>query len=189
MKRRPFVVLDRDGTIIVERHYLSDPRQIEFLPGAVEGLRQMRALGLGLVVVTNQSAVGRGFFDETRLDAIHRRLCELLATAGIHLDGIYFCPHTPEDDCPCRKPKPGLIERAASDLDFDLSASFVIGDKPVDIEMGRQVKAKTFLVCTGYGADFVNDPAVRADYRADDLSEVAQTIQRLLAVGDAQVNG
>jgi D-glycero-D-manno-heptose 1,7-bisphosphate phosphatase len=189
MKRRQFVVLDRDGTIIVERHYLSDPRQIEFLPGAVQGLRQMLAMGLGLVVVTNQSAVGRGFFDQAHLDSIHRRLCELLEIEGIHLEGIYSCPHTPEEDCSCRKPKPGLIERAASDLDFDLHASFVIGDKPADIEMGRQVRATTFLVCTGYGADFVGDPAVSPDYLADDLSEVAQTIQRLLAVSDAQVNG
>jgi D-glycero-D-manno-heptose 1,7-bisphosphate phosphatase len=189
MKRRQFVVLDRDGTIIVERHYLSDPLQIEFLPGAVKGLRQMLAMGLGLVVVTNQSAVRRGFFDEARLDSIHRRFCELLETEGIYLEGIYFCPHTPEDNCSCRKPKPGLIERAASELDFDLPASFVIGDKPADIEMGRQVRATTFLVRTGYGADFVGDPAVSPDYLADDLSAVAQVIQRLLAISDAKVNG
>jgi D-glycero-D-manno-heptose 1,7-bisphosphate phosphatase len=186
MKRRQFAVLDRDGTIIVERHYLSDPLQIEFLPGAINGLRQMLAMGLGLVVVTNQSAVGRGFFDEARLDSIHQRFCELLETEGIHLERIYFCPHTPEDDCSCRKPKPGLIERAASELDFDLQASFVIGDKPADIEMGRQVRATTFLVRTGYGADFVEDPAVSPDYVADDLSAVAKTIQRLLSISDVR---
>jgi D-glycero-D-manno-heptose 1,7-bisphosphate phosphatase len=188
MKRRQFVVLDRDGTIIVERHYLSDPRQIELLPGAVRGLREMLAMGLGLVVVTNQSAVGRGFFDEAHLGLIHRRFGELLDREGIRLEGIYFCTHTPEDDCPCRKPKPGLIERAASDLDFDLQASFVIGDKPADIEMGKQVRATTFLVRTGYGADFVGDPGVSPDYLADDLWEAAQTIQRLLAARDSKVN-
>jgi D-glycero-D-manno-heptose 1,7-bisphosphate phosphatase len=180
MKRRQFVVLDRDGTIIVERHYLSDPLEIEFLPGAVTGLRTLRALGLGLVVVTNQSAVGRGIFDEGRLDLIHRRLCALLQAEGIQLEGIYFCPHRPDADCSCRKPKPTLIERAAKDLDFDLQASFVIGDKPADIEMGRQVKATTFLVRTGYGAEFADDPAVRPDYVADDLSSAAQMIQRLV---------
>jgi D-glycero-D-manno-heptose 1,7-bisphosphate phosphatase len=188
MKRRQFVVLDRDGTIIVERHYLSDPRQIEFLPGAVDGLRQMLAMGLGLAVVTNQSAVGRGLFDEAHLDSIHRRFRELLGTEGIHLEGIYFCPHTPADDCPCRKPKPGLIERAARELDFDLRASFVIGDKPADIEMGKQVRATTFLVRTGYGAGFVGDPGVSPDYLADDLWEAAQTIKRLLAASDVKVN-
>jgi D-glycero-D-manno-heptose 1,7-bisphosphate phosphatase len=188
MKRRQFVVLDRDGTIIVERHYLSDPLQIEFLPGAINGLRQMLAMGLGLVVVTNQSAVGRGFFNEARLDLIHQRFRELLETEGIHLEGIYFCPHTPEDDCSCRKPKPGLIERAASELDFDLQASFVVGDKAADIEMGRRVRATTFLVRTGYGADFVHDLAVNPDYVADDLSGVAKTIQRLLAISDTKVS-
>ena len=180
MKRRPFVLLDRDGTIIVERHYLADPGQIEFLPGAIDGLRHLLSMGLGLVVLTNQSAVGRGFFDETHLDLIHRHLRELLNDNGIHLEGIYFCPHTPESNCSCRKPRPGLAERAAKELEFDLQASFLIGDKPADIELGRAVRATTFLVRTGYGAGFVNDPTVNPDYVADDLSAAAQTIQSLL---------
>lgn len=188
MKRRRFVLLDRDGTIIIERRYLSDPRQIEFLPGAVTGLRLMLGMGLGLVVVTNQSAVGRGFFDEAHLDLIHRRLYELLEAEGIVLEGIYFCPHTPEDDCYCRKPKPGLIARAAKELDFDLQASFVIGDKPADIELGRQVRATTFLVRTGYGAEFADDPTVNPDYVADDLSAAAQTIHRLLDADERRVD-
>lgn len=180
MKRRQFVVLDRDGTIIVERDYLSNPLQIEFLPGAVRGLRLLLEMGLGLVVVTNQSAVGRGFFDEAQLDLVHRQLRELLKAEGVQLEGIYFCPHIPEDGCPCRKPNPGLIERAANGLDFDLQASFVIGDKPADIEMGRQVKATTFLVRTGYGAEFVGDLTVNPDYVADDLWVAAQMIQRIV---------
>jgi len=188
MKRRQFVILDRDGTIIVERHYLSDPLQIEILPGAVRGLRQLLAMGLGLVVVTNQSAIARGFFDEAHLDLIHRRLCDLLKAEGIQLEGIYFCPHLPDDDCSCRKPKPGLVERAASDLDFDLQSSFVIGDKPADIEMGRQVRATTFLVRTGYGGEFVGDATVNPDYVADDLSAAAQTIRRLLDANERRVD-
>ncbi len=185
MKRRQFAVVDRDGTIIVERDYLSDPRQIEFLPGAVRGLRRLLGIGLGLVVVTNQSAVGRGLFDEAHLDLIHRQLRELLEAEGVQLEGIYFCPHTPEDDCSCRKPKPGLIERAAKELDFDLQASFVIGDKPADIEMGRRVRATTFLVRTGYGAEFIGDATVHPDYVADDLWVAAQMIQRIVgASGD-----
>lgn len=180
MKRRPFVLLDRDGTIIVERHYLADPGQIEFLPGAITGLRHLRTMGLGLVMLTNQSAVGRGFFDETQLDLIHRHLLELLNHEGVHLEGIYFCPHTPENNCSCRKPRPGLAERAAKELDFDLQASFLIGDKPADIELGRNVGATTFLVRTGYGAGFVNDPTINPDYVADDLSAAAQIIESLL---------
>jgi len=186
--KRQFVVLDRDGTIIVERHYLSDPRQIELLPGSVRGLRLMLEMNLGLVMITNQSAVGRRFIDEARLDLIHRRLRELLQAEGIHLEGIYYCPHTPEDNCSCRKPKPGLAERAASDLDFDLQASFVIGDKPADIEMGKRVRATTFLVRTGYGADLVGDPTVNPDYVADDLSAAAQTIQSLLDANERRAN-
>lgn len=188
MRRRQFVVLDRDGTIIVERHYLSQPSQIEFLPGAVTGLREMIGMGLGLVVVTNQSAVGRGFFDQAHLDLIHRQFSELLKAEGIHLEGIYCCPHTPQDDCSCRKPRPGLIERAARQLDFDLQASFVIGDKVADIEMGRRVKATTFLVRTGYGAAVADDPAVSPDYIADDLSQAAQTIHRLLGARERSVD-
>ena len=179
IKRRQFAVLDRDGTIIAERHYLSDPLEIEFLPGAVSGLRQLRAMGLGLVVVTNQSAVGQGFFNEARLDLIHRRLAAMLLAEGIELEGIYVCPHRSDAGCWCRKPKPGLIERAASELDFDLEASFVIGDKRADIEMGKRVGATTFLVRTGYGIEFLDDPEVHPDYIADDLSTAAQLIWRL----------
>jgi D-glycero-D-manno-heptose 1,7-bisphosphate phosphatase len=188
MKRRPFVLLDRDGTIIVERHYLGDPAQIEFLPGAIKGLRHLLTMGLGLVVLTNQSAVGRGFFDETRLNLIHHHLRELLNSEGVRLEGIYFCPHTPESHCSCRKPRPGLAERAAQELDFDLRASFLIGDKPADIELGRNVGATTFLVRTGYGAGFVNDPRVNPDYVADDLSAAAQTIQSLLDSNERRID-
>jgi D-glycero-D-manno-heptose 1,7-bisphosphate phosphatase len=187
MKRRPFVLLDRDGTIIVERHYLGEPGQIEFLPGAIKGLRHLRTMGLGLVVLTNQSAVGRGFFDETRLDLIHRHLRQLLNNEGIHLEGIYFCPHTPEYNCSCRKPRPGLAERAARDLQFDLQESFLIGDKPADIELGQSIRATTFLVRTGYGAGFVNDPTIHPDYVADDLSAAAQIIQSLLARDERRI--
>ena len=183
MTRRRFVVLDRDGTIIVERHYLSDPERVELLPRIASGLRQLSEMGLGLVVVTNQSGVGRGLFDTTRLALIHRRLCELLAAEGIHLDGIYFCPHTPEDNCSCRKPRTGLLERAAQELDFDPGTAFVIGDKLCDIELGQRAGATTFLVRTGYGAEVAADATCSPDYVVDGVWEAAQVIERLL-VGD-----
>ena len=184
MTQRHFVVLDRDGTIIVERQYLSDPSEVELIPGAASGLRQLSEMGLGLVVITNQSAVGRGFFDQARLDLIHRRLCELLNAEGVHLDGIYVCPHRPEDDCPCRKPRPGLLELAAQELDFDPQACFVIGDKACDIELGRRVGATTFLVRTGYGAQVTAETTVIPDYVVDDLWDAAQVIERLLAADE-----
>ena len=99
-----FVVLDRDGTINVERHYLSHPDQVELIANAALGLAALNTLGLGLIVVTNQSGVGRGMFDVARLDAIHARLRDLLAAEGVRLDGIYYCPHLPDAGCRCRKP-------------------------------------------------------------------------------------
>jgi D-glycero-D-manno-heptose 1,7-bisphosphate phosphatase len=180
MTQRRFAIFDRDGTLILERHYLSDPEQVELLPGVVDGLRRLRDLGLGLAVVTNQSAVGRGYFDRNRLDLIHRRMEELLAAKGIRLDGVYICPHTPEDDCQCRKPLPGLIEQASRELGFDPRECFVIGDKDCDIELGRRIGAAAFLVRTGYGAQTAAAGAGSADYVVDDLTEAARIIEQLL---------
>lgn len=187
MRREPAVVLDRDGTIIVERHYLSDPDQVALIPEAAKGLRQLQALGLRLVVITNQSGIGRGFFDEVCLERIHRRMRELLAAEGVRLDGIYVCPHRPEDNCACRKPEIGLLTRAARELGFDPRASFVVGDKPCDIELGRRVHATTFLVRTGYGAQFAATGEIAPDYVAEHVGEVAQVIRRLLEIASTQV--
>ena len=187
MEQRRFVVLDRDGTIISERNYLSDPRQIELIPGATGALRQLYDMHLGLVVVTNQSGIGRGFFDEACLGLIHRRLSELLEAEGVHLNGIYFCPHTPANDCQCRKPRAGLLELAAQELDFDPTACFVIGDKPCDIEMGQGMGATTFLVRTGYGAQVAEEGTASPDYTVDSLPDAAQVIQGILVSEKANV--
>ncbi len=179
MPQRRFVVLDRDGTIIVERHYLSNPHQVELLPNAANGLCYMQEMGLGLVVVTNQSGIGRGFFDEDCLDHIHKQMRILLEAEGIYLDALYFCPHTPEDNCLCRKPRTGLIELAAEELDFDPKDCFVIGDKSCDIELGRRVGAKTILVRTGYGAQLISDPTLTPNYIVDDLWAASQVIREV----------
>ena len=178
--RQPrYVVLDRDGTIIEEVSYLSHPEQIALIPGVGKALRDLRAMGFGLVVITNQSAVGRGFFDETQLARIHGCLLEMLSAEKINLDGLYFCPHTPEDRCLCRKPQTGLIQKASQDLGFDLSSSIVIGDKLSDIEMGRRVRALTILVRTGYGAQIAAEQRVPADYIVDDLAAAVEVIGRV----------
>ena len=122
MSQRRFVLLDRDGTLIVERNYLSDPDQVELIPGAAAGLRRLAARGLGLVLVTNQSGIGRGFFDAARLAEIHERLTALLRAERVELDGIYVCPHHPDQACDCRKPRPALVLRAAAELGFDACA-------------------------------------------------------------------
>lgn len=181
MTERRFVLLDRDGTIIVKHHYLSDPDKVRLLPGAPEAMRQLRSMGLGLVVVTNQSAIGRGHFDTKRLEEIHARLCGLLRRHGVQLDGIYYCPHTPQDNCCCRKPKPGMIESAASDLNFIPRESFVIGDNTCDIELGRSLGAMTILVKTGCGAELSAEGTVDADYVVDDLLAATQVIGDLLS--------
>jgi D-glycero-D-manno-heptose 1,7-bisphosphate phosphatase len=173
---RLVVVLDRDGTINVERHYLSDPDQIELLPGAAAGLRRLRDLGALLVVVTNQSGVGRGYFDEARLAAIHERLAALLAAEGVTLDAFYHCPHVPEDGCDCRKPEPGMIRKAAAEWAFDPSSAFVVGDKPCDVDLGRSVGAQTLLVRTGYGARHEEAGDTNPDHVVNDLAHAADVI-------------
>jgi len=181
MLQRRFVVLDRDGTINVEKEYLSDPDQLVLLPGAAAGLRAFQEMGLGLVVVTNQAGIGRGYFSLERLGQIHQRLAEILGAEGVRLDGIYFCPHHPQDGCACRKPRPGLIMQAAQEHHFELSEAFVIGDKLIDVELGRRVGALTFLVRTGYGAQTASQEASIWDYLVDDLLGAAVIIKRLLA--------
>jgi len=180
---RPAVFLDRDGTMIVDRHYLCDPDGVELLPGAVAGLRRMQALGLALVVVTNQSGLGRGYYDQTAATRVRQRLDDMLAAGGVRLDGVYVCPHAPQDACTCRKPLPGLVEQAGRELGLDPAAGFVIGDKACDIDLGRAVGAVTILVTTGYGRETLAAGACRPDHVAADLVEAAAIIETLVAGG------
>jgi histidinol-phosphate phosphatase family protein len=145
--------LDRDGTIVADKHYLSDPDGLELLPNALEGLRELRELGARLVVVTNQSGVGRGYFPAEAIDRMHERLRQLLVEGGVELDAIYVCPHAPDDGCECRKPGTALFERAAEDLGLDLGTSFVVGDKDADVEAGRRIGATPILVGPDDDAD------------------------------------
>lgn len=183
MAERRYVLLDRDGTVIEDRDYLDDPNGITFCRGALEGLRRLAGLGLGLIVVTNQSGIARGYFGEARLAEIHQRLTQLLASEGIRLDGIYHCPHGPDDGCACRKPLPGLVEQAARDHGFRPEACFVVGDKPSDVRLGQGVCATTFLVKTGQGARHAGAVEPPPDYVVDDLAGAAHVVHGLL-IGD-----
>ncbi len=177
---RRFAILDRDGTIIVEKHYLADPHQVELLPGAAAGLRMMSAAGLGLLVVTNQSGIGRGYFDPHTLDKINARLDDLLLAAGVTLDGYYVCPHIPEDNCQCRKPAPGLGAQAAREHDFDLQSAFMIGDKLSDLQFGRNIGAVTILTRTGYGTVTEQECHPGPDSVVDDLLGAARIIGQII---------
>ena len=183
-----FAILDRDGTIIEECNYLSDPDQVQLITGAAEAMRGMRDEGLGVAVVTNQSGVGRGYFDLARLEDIHHRMCQLLEDEGVHLDGIYFCPHTPDDACNCRKPSSGMIKQAARELNFNPADCLVVGDRETDIEMGQNVGATTFLVATGYGAKTTSKRLAQPDYMVNDLLEASQVMKTLVSQNQNSVN-
>ncbi|MDD4951547.1 MAG: HAD-IIIA family hydrolase [Desulfovibrionaceae bacterium] len=172
------VFLDRDGTVIQERHYLRDPDQVELIPGAARALERLKALGLKLVLVSNQSGVGRGYFSTRDVDAVHERLRAILAREGVELDGIFFCPHAPDEGCGCRKPAPGMALRAAESLGLDLGQSFVVGDKACDVDLGRAVGATAILVRTGYGAG--HEALCRPEHVADDLPGAAGIIEEII---------
>jgi D-glycero-D-manno-heptose 1,7-bisphosphate phosphatase len=139
---RPWLLLDRDDTILDDPGYLQDPDAIRFLPGAVEGLLRFSKAGWPLVVVTNQSGIGRGYYGEPELAMVHGRFRDLLSRHGIELAGIYHCPHAPDEGCPCRKPEPRLAQRAAEELGLCLTDSVMVGDKPSDLELGRVIGSK-----------------------------------------------
>jgi D-sedoheptulose 7-phosphate isomerase len=170
------VFLDRDGTLIVNRHYGSDPDGIELFDGVVEGLLELRAAGYKLVLVSNQAGVARGYFDEAAVARMHDRLQRMLNQHGAALDGMEYCPHHPEGDtspyaveCACRKPAPGMLHRAARKHGVDLSASWMVGDIEADVEAGRRAGARTVLV----GPEAAQPPP---DHRAEDFAAAVRHI-------------
>lgn len=144
--RRRALFTDRDGTLNPDFHYLSDPDRYDFLPGVRAGLSLLHEHGYLVVCVTNQSGVGRGLFTEARLAEIHERIQQRLGETGERIDAFYHCPHRPEEGCACRKPGRALFDRAARDLGIDLRLSAIIGDRSLDIEVGRTLGMRTLLV-------------------------------------------
>ena len=171
MSGRAAVFLDRDGTLIEDRHYLRHPEQVRLLPGAADAVRRLNAAGLAAVVVTNQSGIARGLLSEADYRATVQRVDELLHAAGARLDGHYHCPHLPEltGPCDCRKPGPLLYRQAALDLGLDLAASWWVGDRERDVAGADHFGGRGLLVLTGAGAgESVRVPAraVAADLAA-----------------------
>jgi D-glycero-D-manno-heptose 1,7-bisphosphate phosphatase len=143
------VFLDRDGTLVEARHYPRLPEELVLCAGVAEALAELRNEGFRLVVVSNQSGVARGYFDEPALGRMHEHLERELARRGAPLDAIYYCPHAPEGGCECRKPSPGMLLAAASDLGLDLGRSWMVGDILEDVEAGRRAGCRTVLVDRG----------------------------------------
>ena len=158
MTSRPAVFIDRDGTLTEEVGYVNHPARLQLLPRAGEAIRRLNAAGVAAVVVTNQAGVARGYFSESVLHAVNESLRAQLARVGARLDGLYACLHHPSEgeapyrvQCECRKPKPGLLLRAAGELGLDLARSTMVGDKASDLVPARTVGANAVLVLTGYG--------------------------------------
>ncbi len=173
-ERAGLLILDRDGTLIEEKHYLSDPDLVELLPGVIEGLRSFQSIGYELAVVTNQSGIGRGYFEESDLEDVNARMVELLEAAGVKISSFHHCPHHPDHGCECRKPAPGMIEAAAKACGYEAKDCLVVGDKDCDIDLGQRVGARTALVRTGYGRKTETDGQCRPDHVVDGISELAQ---------------
>jgi D-glycero-D-manno-heptose 1,7-bisphosphate phosphatase len=151
---RRAVFLDRDGTINVDRHYLSRPEQFELIPGAGQALRRLQDAGFLLIIVTNQSGIGRGYYSEADMHAVHARMQELLVPFGVRFERIYFSPESPEQPSLSRKPSPQSLFDARAEFGLDLALSYMVGDKLIDVETGRNAGcAANLLVRTGYGAE------------------------------------
>ena len=168
--------LDRDGTICEDVNYLSRPEQIKLFPFASEAVRLLNENNFLVILITNQSGIARGFFDENALREIHEKLVSELFKQDAKLDAIYFCPHNSVDNCACRKPKAGMIEQAAKDFSIDLKNSWMIGDKWIDVETGFRAGTKTALVLTGYGQKDNQKLERKPDIIAENLFETVEKI-------------
>jgi D,D-heptose 1,7-bisphosphate phosphatase len=176
------VFLDRDGNINVEKDYLHKIEDFEFIKGAKESIKIFNDLGYLVVVVTNQSGVARGYYDENSVKELHDYLQREVESIGGHVDGFYYCPHHPEKgigkyklDCNCRKPEPGMFLQAKEDLDIDFSNSIMVGDKISDVKAGKNLGMRSILVKTGHGVEEVG----KLDFDCevfDDLESFANSL-------------
>lgn len=181
------VLIDRDGTVIQDVGYLSRMEEIDVLPGVPKAIQLLHQHGLKVVIITNQSAVARGFLSEEKLGQIHQELERQLAQCGAYLDGIYYCPHHPTEgmepyrvSCECRKPNAGLARQAAAELNLDLGRSYVIGDQVGDVELAARIGAKGILI-QGERQKDRDHVASSASCVVRDLWEGAQWIVRDLS--------
>ena len=182
MTVRQAVFLDRDGTLVRDVGYPSDPSEIELLAGVIEALTLLRYNDLALVLVSNQSGIGRGFFSRDDLARVHDRLASQLERHGLTFDGVYYFPHAPWEGCECRKPAPGMLWQAALELKLDLSRSFMVGDKVSDCTAGYRAGCKSVLIA-GQDSTFSTSVDEVADIVLPNLLSAAQWIISEIARG------
>jgi D-glycero-D-manno-heptose 1,7-bisphosphate phosphatase len=181
------VFLDRDGTVTEEVGYVNHPSRLRLLPGAAEGIRLLNEKGVPVILATNQAGVARGYFSEELVVECLQKLREMLDRRGARLDAAYYCPHHPATgpppyrrECDCRKPKPGMLLRGASEFGLDLNRCYVVGDKISDVAFAKSAGAGGIMVLTGYGLGEYTyqrqDWKVQPDFLADDLAAAARWI-------------
>ena len=168
------VFVDRDGTMAKDVSYCSRPEDFKLFSTTPQAIRLLNEHGFRVIVITNQSGIARGYFTEETLAKIHEKMKRDLAQQGAWVDAIYYCPHHPDDNCECRKPKPKLVLQATDDFDIDLERSFVVGDLPMDIELGRLAGCRTILINESPSKE--GDETRNPDAIASDLSGAAQKI-------------
>ena len=173
IEKRPAAFIDRDGTLVEEVNFLSRIEDLRVFPFTAEAIRLLREKGYRIVVVTNQSGIGRRIYGESEMRSIHDAMQEQLGGA---IDAFYFCPHLPWEGCRCRKPSLGMIEDAVTDLNIDLGRSWMIGDKKIDVETGKNAGIPSALVLTGYGSKHVRSLESRPEVVAGDLLEAVKQI-------------
>jgi D-glycero-D-manno-heptose 1,7-bisphosphate phosphatase len=183
------VFIDRDGTISEEVGYINHLSRFQVYPWSAEAIRNLNLNGLKAIVVTNQAGVARGYFEERLIHDVHQKLRDEMSQSGAFLDAIYYCPHHPsagkppyQQDCNCRKPKPGMLLRASDELEIDLEHSFMIGDRYSDIELAHNAGTKSLFVLSGYGLGEYEyhrqDWSVQPDWIAKNLLEATEIILR-----------
>ncbi len=166
------VFIDRDGTMAKDVPYCNRPEDFVLFPDTAKAIRLLNEHGFKVIVITNQSGIGRGYFTEATLAQIHDKMKGELAKEGARIDAIFYCPHHPDDNCDCRKPKPKMILQAVKDFDIDLKRSSVIGDLPADIELGKAVGCKTILV----DSNPLTEVSGKPDVIVPDILEAARII-------------
>jgi D-glycero-D-manno-heptose 1,7-bisphosphate phosphatase len=171
------IILDRDGTINADRDdYVKSPEEWQPLPGALEALARLSQAGYALVIATNQSGLARGLFDMAALNAMHRKMLSALAALGGRVEGIFFCPHHPQEDCACRKPKAGLLEEIGKSLGVNLNGVPMVGDSLRDVQAAVAAGCTPHLVRTGKGAQVQEDQLPAGTHVHADLAEFAAVI-------------